>query len=506
MNFNETINPAQNGFLNPIGPKVSLYIFTPTQHNDVVVRPYIYNFNSNMVDSFINCNSIGDNFKYMMSSGNMLDSILPSPNGIQLNTSMLDSYYSFILIIDSAEEVRSMLAFGQPKRRTVLTGYFYDEPLNQMTLWSSSPTINPNAVMVFTHNTSLLLNSGSQYGSNTRKKINISAMHDIIPQSTESFTDLNGLALCDIGSITNAFKPDDYSEESVATGIPYALSGFNNNSPTIHNRVKSPKEQLIDIAFGVDQAVHMAKTDSVVYGQFGNENESLLGNDNNELFMSNLYSYFSRPDITQVQQGINSSTCITLQELINMYNNTEIIPCQVPFNPEYDVRSQSEINIQTVFSSLASKVINATAESMLISTIAFRYSSWNKANSMDRGGAWEILSANSMIGKEDDDGSGLDTAIRNFMKELEISLFPILLKAGGEFDIVANYDATGNTSIDLYFLDYYNESHAYYTDHNRLGGMTSPALGTFDNVTHNRNQFDTLASELSKNGIVQTHG
>ena len=47
-------NFGNNIFNTKIGPSVKLFIFTPRQHNVSVIRPYVYNFDTSMVDAFIN--------------------------------------------------------------------------------------------------------------------------------------------------------------------------------------------------------------------------------------------------------------------------------------------------------------------------------------------------------------------------------------------------------------------------------------------------------------------
>ena len=124
-----------NMFNDAIGPKIKLFIFTPRHHNVSVIRPYVFNFTEDMADTFLQGNGTTDAMMRMngFNNNSLCDAIMPSTNGIVLNTNVLDQYYSFVLIIDGAEPVRSMISFGAPKRRTVLTGYFYDEPILQHT-------------------------------------------------------------------------------------------------------------------------------------------------------------------------------------------------------------------------------------------------------------------------------------------------------------------------------------------------------------------------------------
>lgn len=496
------INPSDTGVVTtntPISSGATLYIFTPVSHGSQVIRPYVFNFDQNLVNMF-SAGGATETVRRINTydNNNVVHAILPSRNGIPLNTSVLDALYSFALIIDSSEQTRSQLAFGKPQRRIILTGYFLDEPIAPMTLYSSNPVLNPNALMVFTHNNSISKNFGRGFGASVTDNMAINAQVDIVPQLTDSMSD-DHLQFCDVGSITNSFKPDRWSNEPIPTGNHLDLASRGGLSTTINDRIKSPRSQLINLAHGVDQAITVANSQSKIYGGL---ERSLVGNDPHDEFVGTLYSYFQQPDYAAIHQGINPSEHIPISKLCSIYPHIEVVPCEIPYNPVHDSMDQREMTIQTVLSSMISHSVAAMATSNILGTIVFRYSSWNKNPMEGQGGSWQIVNASLLIGEDNANGTRLHDSIQKFMMNVELSLFPILLKMGGEFDLSVSYDSTNNTVIDLNFLDM-PQQHGFYTDQCRLGGIKSPAVGSAIHSNNNINQFNALIDQLSVSGILE---
>jgi hypothetical protein len=490
-----------------IANNARLFIFTPIRHGSQALRPYVYNFNQSTVDAFINNNGAMDALHTVNRfDKDMCSVITPSMNSISLDTSMLDNYYSFILVVDAVEPVRSMIAFGGPKHRTVLSGYFIgDEPISAMTLWMANPSLNHDALMIFTHNNSVALNFGNQFkgGFNgSTDNISILAAMDIVPQALDSMVSGHDLSLCDLGSIASSFTPDGYSPRSIPTGKPLALAGFNGLSPAIDDRIKSPKHQLIDLTNGISQAVSMSSSD---YKVFGSMEGSLIGNNPQDTFTDHIYAHLQRPDASMVHQGINPANFLTLGQLCAMFPNIEVQPCAVPYDPQHDLRDQTDINIHTVFSSLVSHSVAAMASTSLLGTIMFRYCSWARNSLEARSGAWQILGQPSLMLGDEVADQMLEKSVNGFIKSMESNLFPILQNAGGAFDLLVNYNSTGTTDVDLHFMDFSSDGRGYFTIHNRLGGIISPAVGSKADAMHNKQSFESLVNELVHSGIVQSN-
>lgn len=481
---------------------VKLYVFTPVKTGVTVVRPYLYNFTDEMTNMFVSGQTSNNILKQVggFNNSNLVDAILPASNGIELSTSHLDTLYSFVLVIDNQAATRSELSFGGPKTRTVMTGYFYDEPIYQASLWTSNPIVNEDCLMVFTHNDSVSLGQGAQYGAVAGPTASINTAMDVIPQSTDQLTNDTNLAMCDIKSIANAFIPDPYNESSIPSGNRLELSWNNGQAPIANNRVKSPKHQLIDIAQSIEQAKMIAEDEVPIYGGFAGG--MLNGSNPHDVFVSNLFGHLQRPESASVRHGLNPTECIPIGQLSALFPSLEFIPCSVPFNPATESMDQRETTIQSVYSSLVTNTVSCIAMGNLLSTIDFRYASWNKATFDQHGGTWQILGGSLIIGADDPYVNLLQQSINKFVSELESSLFPILIKMGGEFDLSVKHDSVGSTIVDLHFLDFAANNGGFYATQNKLGGMVSPALGSVNDAANNKAQLDALASQLSANGIL----
>ena len=476
-------------------PGAILMVFSPINHGIQVVRPNVYKFDDNMVDVLTSGNSLGSTINNINRNRNLLaGAIMPDRFGMQMNTYQLNNLYSFILIVNHQMGVQSELNFGNTSYKSVHTGYFMDEPIAPLTWNTGAPITNPKCHMMFTHSNAYGHNLQQNFSQNGANAFNsVMANDDVVPQVADVYVD-EPLELCDIGSITMASQMDPYSKESVSTGKSNKLSQQSNAAPIINDRVKSPRSQLIELATCVDNARTIA---SVEEDYSGGLERGLIGTDPNEAFTDNLYLSLNRPQANEIQNGINPAVGMSIEQLDHMFGGTvDVRPYQIPYDPHYEVRDQTNTDNTTVFSSLVSNISSAAAASCGILCCMIGYSSHRGLGDATAQG-WAIDPEMGVtLVTPNPTQKQLDDAVTMFTRHLELSLFPVLLQATQAFQMVIDIDVTGSTNIQLKMDGFGAESGGFYTAHNKMGGMTSPALGTANTANNNKAQFEYIVDKI----------
>lgn len=476
---------------------VGLYIFTPRNHGSIQLRPLKFNFNEQMLNDMLQQPNIKQALgTYEGNNKSMYThAILPDPQGISMDTTQYDNMWSFILVFDNGGNNMTSMRWGSPKKRTVLTGYFLDEPLNPMTMFSSSPTHNPNAMMLFTHTSSTILQD--RIDKIVQRSHRIVANEDIVPQATAAHVH-NGeeLALVDAATIAKCQIPieDDIRISSDAGAY---LSTFNDMSGIVSSNARSPRHQLLAIADAMDTA--KTRTDATENsGIFGTVVDTVTSLDPFDIFINEVYqNVASRQTGVINQNSIDPRLPIPLSALDNLFPNMNVVPFKIPINPEYEICDQGTVNPHNIMSSMIQSSIGVFASECLLASIQFRYGSWSVGDLCGmQEGQWQIIAASSMIG-DDLDQNKLSAALNRFRRLMETSLFPIVKDTCGDFDLIAAYDMSSSTIIDLNLMDYNNPGMGYYEGHNRLGGMVSSAIGGESTLNNNRIQFDTLVNRVA---------
>lgn len=477
-----------------IGSGVELSIFTPRNHGSIYLRPFVFNFNNGSLNEMMSSGLAVNSLKSFQGAGKdaLKQAIVPLAHGIPVHTYMYDSMWSFILVFDHAGGSVTTTRYGAPKRRTVLTGYFLDEPLHVASMYTSNPIFNPNAMLLFTHNSSLVLQS--IFGAQHLPNLSINCNADIIPQMTATSID-GDLAMVDSATIAKCSMAGAGVGERVTCDAGAFVSSFVNESGVAHATARSPRHQLLTIAGAIDRASAHSDDTFGVHGSMG-EGQPFI--DPYDKFIGELHQNIATESPMPTNIGIDPRIPMTLGQLDAMFPAMKMIPYRIPINPEYEVCDQGTVNPINIMSSMVQSTIGVFASECALASIQFRYASWVAGDICGiNKGQWEIMAATSMIG-DDFDHHKLGAAINNFKRTLENNLFPILLAAQGEFDLTVAYDMSSSTIIDLQYLDFAETGYGFYEGHNRLGGMLSPALGDKHALHNNELQFNFLVNNLAQ--------
>jgi hypothetical protein len=86
-----------------------------------------------------------------------------------------------------------------------------------------------------------------------------------------------------------------------------------------------------------------------------------------------------------------------------------------------------------------------------------------------------------------------------FEQQIRDCLFPTLKLMGGEFDLMAYVNTTGEILVDLHFRDSPRDiaiGDGFYETNARLGGIINPLIGTANHINTNALQLQGLLDNL----------
>lgn len=472
----------------------TLIIYSPTAVPDQVVRPYTYKFGAGLANAVMDqdTNRMLSPSSAKNQSNDVLTSIVPDANGIQMNTGIFQDRWSFILIINHQSLGRQYRAGCGS--RMITTGYFIDEPMAPTTMFNTTPVLNPNATMVFTHTSGM--NATLSRGPNGDIPLRTTTMDVDHVDVTASQLFSEAMYLNTPGDVDSATMRMNDTGNLMVTPGAIALQSLQGGSAKIASRLKSPIHQMQEIFHTFNTAItHSEQMDNANLAtplSFKSPEDIMRDTIRGNLPGSNSGCGVNMSYILDTTQPM------FLGKLIQTFQNIQVFPFKIPTTTQWDVYPQTIVDIKTTMSSLVSSTLTFVAQQLWISSISFRYNSW-------MGGAtfganmhpsvalspevWEFYECSKLVPAEAEE---LKATVEGFKRSLEWQLFPIIQAVGGHFDLMCQVDVWGNTLIDLRFMDNGDQGDGFITTNNKLGGYIAPTIGTMSTVNHNAQQLASL--------------
>jgi len=481
------------------GAVAKLYLFTPRQLPIQVLRPHRYTFTDNFIDSI---HSTATHMQLLPNTFNQPEGpvIAPSATGIPLDLNTINQCYSFVLIIDTKPNasfggILSSLA----ETRQILIGFVVanDEPYNRAT-----NTINPNAVLNFTHSSTIrLINGYSSRGS--ERDINISNYTDYINEVSGQQTQMD-MFVATPGELV-ASEIGDSGEVVDAANICVSNIRLGDESMSVDGTLKSPVCHMSKLCSALDDAISQTSSVDVTNDNMGMRVDLNPHSCAKSFFKNNI------PNTNAItpMQGLNARRPITIGSLDMMFSGSLVVKTyNIPCASQWDIYPQDQCSVKNVMSSFASMTISAVATSCALAHVVFRYASWTKNNNLMGipNGSWEIMGCSTLVDVPDPNKQ-LEI-LNKFKMLLETQLFPTLRHVQGDFDIMCYVNIGGEVLVDLNFLDM-NSSYngiGFYETNTRLGGMLNPMLADSATLANNAANINKLANTyIDKEFGMQLH-
>lgn len=489
------MNLNNNTYLNQglsNGNSATLYVVTPRNIPQQVIRPYQYNFDENLVNLMAEETDIRYIFNphsRAFHSEVLNQAIIPNMQGTPIDTSDFSMMWSFVLVIDQAKSPGSSYILPTNKNRTLVSGFFLDEPINPQTIHYTKPTPNMRALMLFTHISNVALNDYISPKLGSSEQLTITRDDDCISSFVDNVSsgDMYLMTPSAIRRVTHTGNDG----ESISTYGDNHVATLTENVVTT-SRLNSPKHQFQDIVYALDSAMdHSIERGLRPSSSMVNEGYTDPLQDFMNVFDANIVTSNHFNPIA----GIEVNKSMTLGQLDQIFPNLKVQPFEVPNTSRWDVRDQKELTIHNSMSSMIASTVGAIATGSGIGQISFRYTSKITTNVLEVGqkDAWEIKFVVTLVPANDGRRKG---CIRAFTDSLKLNLWPILQTMGGDFDVIIHHDINGETLVSLQFHDF-NKSYGWYETCNRLGGMSVPVVGDINSIINNSSELQCLMDSIA---------
>ena len=529
--FNPNVKPAEDASQQMLGygtlskcwagnGSATLFIFSPRALSKQFVRPYVFNFSDNFIDEIVGKQFDSNVFNGMnRKSDAVLNAIMPTSfEGIyQVRNEELSFYYTFMLIVQRENAQNALSPFlkaPSPTKRQLMSGYFLQEPYNPTTMYLGAPTINPNATMVFTHDSVFHVSPNDMLRGN-RTVINMNHNADNISRTTEQMVVPDGqnqgdnrlfmmrpMDLDRAAGLTANFGETTVNGMANASLDAVAGARGGNAAVPLASSLKSPMAQLNHICDAARSVLYSNLYESGNMNSFTNPFIPRQDDPVNaqrymaQTFSSSLETVDLNP-MTREGTDIDTSIPMTIAQLDQMFGNQlMIMPFIVESHASCELTPQDEI---TSHKSVMSSMLASTISSMLpcynIGGISFSYYSYLSANgALTNKGVWNLINVDPLIPNIGPDGIDhhLQACIQMFYREMENNLFPILLNAGGDFELHAEINCYNVSLINLVYMDERGmcaNPHGYWETNNCFNNFTNPLLAGENIAARNVNSL-----------------
>lgn len=484
-----------------MGPQATLFLFSPKLLPTQVLRSYAYNLTPQFYNDVVGRASTLQEAVAPNGAGkakSVVTAILPEDFGSLLNTYELSNTWSFVLTIDD-NPINHGIRMAAPSASTRFIGSGYvagldnlgaEEPVNPLT-----QSINPRAVLVFTHATITYLHNEIGMRGGVRK-YTVSHDTDLISALTSMMSASSEQLF--LGTPGDLMGMIDTSDPNTMVGAYGPLAITNNmvdeGAKNISSVLKSPKHQLNTVMHALDAALARSDDDFM--------KSSILPTTPNvqaDVVRTTFTQELPNSNYSIPKQGIDTSRPITLMQLQSMFPNINIRPIKVPNQGGWGITPQENMSVRNKMCSMVASTITSILPGCGLADISFRYNSWIKSDQFmaTPSGIWEFYEPIHSLAQSTPEQ--MKKMVELFKMTLENELFPILRAVNGEFDLMAICNLTGEILLDLnYFDDQRNTTSpedGFYETNGRLGGLMNPMICKLDVLNSNASMLSSLADQ-----------
>jgi len=466
-------------FFDPEKPTATLILNTPRRiHKDTRVRPILYNFGEDLIEDVskridASVHRKGEEGIDNNLTESMLSAAIPSAEGNKIRTDVLSDSFTFVLTVDQPRRV------GVTKR-AIASGIVIGVPFDPSVGQGRIPTIDMMCVLKIEHCT--FINIETKFdGRRNKKTLKVRDAHAIDMQ-LDQFSDSPSFLL----NNNSLRKANLYSEDAIIRRNSKGSIAALDKTVLLETLEGEPKSFFKEMGHTLASAASSQLFDEMVDSPLF---ETPIYVDPARGFINTFDSHtVSNGYYVKINKCIETKAPILLDELDRAYPNLNVVTTEINRNGfGFEERPQINANHTNIMSSLMVSCLNSIAPKSQLCEIVFRYDSFRED--------WDLghFGFLNNVGE-----SQANCNLDKFKKLMEMDVFPILLNINGDFDIIVNYDLTGEVIIDLHFLDS-SKLGGYYIHQNRLGGMVSSNIGNENDFSHNGTMLNGFLNGISMN-------
>ena len=507
--------PALHNTFN--GGQATMWIYTPLAYGKQMLRPYTYQITNNALD-ILTDKHIGDTMSAVLGRKDLIQrpeiagSIVPQGNGIELDMTTTNHLWTFVLQIDIVSPWLggSSMSGVTARRRVLYNGVFLDEPILPHTLYSASPTPNPDCPMRITHVTESVINPGANaMGDSTR--VTVRSDLDIVDAALDGQANDTDLFLSTPDKLLSEHHDNGITTEGLA-----ALANQTNGIGVVSD-LKSPMAHLRALCMGLDQQV------SIYESSAGNTVGSHMASVE-DVYDVDAFKRGVASEWAQLSNSLNESSgavdpgqVMRLGFLLSKFPDIVIIPQHVgtsdgytPLMSEGQVCDPTVVNPKTVYSSMIASAVSTLANNFGLSSINFSYDSYQGQYGSNREGTFEVRDAYLAMPPSNPDSAKilLGHALELFKRQFLLDLVPcIKASKNGDFQMHVSYMCNAETYVDFNFYDWASlQNQGIYETTNRIANVTSTSVMDSAGFVNNGAALDTLVHSVYGHHIPNGFG
>jgi len=506
----DNMNPFIPGAENPNKPIAILFLYTPRIYGDQVMRPYVYQFTNEAVDTLLGAGEgvMSDAFKRqdIASKEEVAGCIRPHPQGVNLSMDVASTMWTFLLFIRQPNNYKSLAIQSSGFITTIMTGQCLDEPVGPM------GSINENCQLLV-HSRQLMRSNLQAGAGGMYQKQRIMAAEDIIDPSIELGSNNQQLFLTTPFTVLEYFDDGDIA---MSQEQQCAIAAMNRNPVPV--ALKTPGVHMSKILKGLDTQNKEAKA-----SEFSPDGLSSLDTlspaddlDQYKTGFTNKMSQLSMGCRPQTN-GIDVTKLISIGELDRMYNNGLKIKVQrVSPTAQYEVVPQNLENPKVAYSSFIGSSIIGLAIDTGLSSISFMYTSNDPMKSSfeeSMPSTFQVAPEDTYLVSPPNDPELLKktlvSAVEMFKMMFEKNVAMFIVPVVGDFTVAVRYSNTGECLVNLQLDDFDMNTNlsadAWIESPMRMGAVTTTSVGnlaTFRGNGHVLSQLLLLTQGKTQFGAL----
>lgn len=483
-----------------------LYVFQPNRAHLLGIqahRPLLYRLTDSFIDKaatasqqvarggHVSC--ISD----LMSHGDALSSMMPAQDpSVLLNMNAMTDYWRFTLVINQPKfEGFGTSPFSPLQEHKVLIcGYFLDEPVNAL----NRTTINPDAIMVFTHKT--VIESQTSSGAYGKQIDNVITRLDanITPGGMGVISSQPDLYFIDpYNSYSANFSGGD---GSLVSQPGHLQSVDSNENRLLQTKLQHPTANVRHVVTNVFSSMREVYDGQQSGGVLRNDAAvampAFVQDDIHETIKRNLRAVSSTADAL----GPEPNSVWSLGRLDAEYPNTEMVVAGSDQTSMFATQDQTASSPRIIFSSLISSAAPAILSAFGLARLSFTYESYQEMPLAAQPYGFEVHNAVPLAVLP----GGSDTLVNKAMgaiNEFIRSLFSVMQATRGDFKVSVDIDTFGISQVYLNFKCDSLVITEPYQHLTAFGGMTTPLFGTGNDIAHNSSEIASLVNAIGQDRI-----
>lgn len=487
-----------------------LYLFQKTEIPTQYRRSYEYNFDGNFTKelsakmdtklSTLNGGGWNRMDDCMYGSQYATTAVMPSANSMELNTNDFCMRWSFVLLVKSSDGATPFAAIPVVSTNEIYSGFLIDDPYSAYTLAMPTANLdhsyNPNCRLQITHFTKFASDNSVDAGGYNAGSHTVTGDYDVVSPSSSQQIVPETVALRSLQPGTlleNAHIDEQY--HSYVSPDSFAPLLTNNDTPLyVPSRYNDPRQHVGQL---VDAMVQFKKNETppadYMFGGPRLPGEEVSAAD---VMLSTTKTLLDSEFHVSGRSALDPSVPVSLSELDKIFPDMRVVVFDQPAGLQYTAVNTGAPTRTNILSAVITSALPALLTDSGLSSIGFHYNSWQQ-DEMGHLGLWYLEGISTLYPATDE----IKIQKFNSFKWLfNNNIAPIITSSAGDFYLECWTSLGGTTIVKLKLKNFTTGNEplgGYVSVDNRLGGLSSPLVGSYNSAFNNATQLKSVITNLA---------